>query len=270
MSLISKWFAEMQTVPARVYFVAFVFGLSTLHVSQEAGMVLAQQKAYADSYPVATSYIDAALVPEERQALSSEEFFRQKRQLSKMTAVVKKVEARIAALNKQGVATPNSLRDQLNATKAAIASVESADSFTSEGVQSAMHTIRQSGDALRSEMQRYELLSQTPRMLKQAQTEIKNLETRLARSEKRLATLTESGSAYGESLGEFRQAVAFIKSGYARAQEQQTSGNTENAMKILRSDVWDQLSTAQRLAATVEGLGQTTEPKIDYSVFSGS
>lgn len=262
----------MRTVPAHVYFVAFVFALSTLHVSQEVGLAMAAQETNTRLYPVATSHIDAARTIESKrlQVFSDEDFLRQKNQVAQMSAVLKKVELRIAALNKRGIPTPPALLQQLDTTKAAIASVKNASSSNNEDVQSAIYTLRQSGESLRKEMQRFELLAQTPRMLKQAQTEIKNLELRLARSEKKVDLTSDSTSPAAESLAELRQSVAFIKSGLAHAQEQFTNGDIESSMSTLRLDVWDQLSTAGRLAATVEGLTQETNTKIDYSVFSDS
>ena len=44
MALISKWFKHMCTVPPRVYFVAAVFALSTVYVSQEAGLAFAKSE----------------------------------------------------------------------------------------------------------------------------------------------------------------------------------------------------------------------------------
>ncbi len=44
MALISKWFKHMCTVPPRVYFVATVFALSTVYVSQEAGLAFAKSE----------------------------------------------------------------------------------------------------------------------------------------------------------------------------------------------------------------------------------
>lgn len=264
----------MSTVPARVYFVAFVFALSTIHVSQEVGMAFAQE-AIQNNQPVAISHLDVAsnqdtgeLTEEAQIEFSEEEFLFQKENAEAMAAVVKKIETRIATLNKWGMETPITLQDQLVATKAAIAYVETAQ-YSDEGVQNAVYIIRRSGDELRDGMQRFELLSQTPRMLKRAQTEVKNLDERLALLEKRSATYTVNDTAVAQTLQDYRQLHAFISSGALRAERQLASNDAEGAMTTLRTDVWDQLSTAHHLADLLEGLMQDPVPTIDYSVFNG-
>lgn len=359
MAFISKWCKDMTKIPARVYFVAAVFALSTVYVSQEAGYAFAQaeknfqrpemrqenfeQRPMRDNKfdrPEDMNRPDNFRKPEDGQRQdnfrkpeefnrpedfkkpedmrkpedfkksedfkrpeefknegpdkrtenspdvnqkSGEDFDKQqekmeaqraeqmkkqfaqmKKQFTQMGNTIKRVEARIAALEKQGVKAPADLTDGIAQTKAALAVVDKAQSMEDEGVEDAMDVLRESGQTLGDSMRNLEMLSQMPKMLKKASAEIKKLETSYTKSQKLAARLKIDVT---EQLADFRKSIDAIKEGYASAEQLIQSGDVESAMDVLKSDVWENMQEAYQYPGLIEALGNVKKYVSNFDKF---
>lgn len=187
----------------------------------------------------------------QRQAQMEKQFAQTKKQFSQMGRMLNSVAKRIATVEKQGVKAPAELTEALSSAKSALAVILKAKSFEDDGVQEAMSTLQESGDVMREGMQQLEMLSQMPKMFKQAAYEIRKLESSLARTEKSAAKLKIDVSG---PLGEFRDAVAKIKTGYSNAQSLAASGDADGAVEALRSEVWDNLQDTYQYPAMIQAL----------------
>ena len=321
MALISKWFKHMCTVPPRVYFVAAVFALSTVYVSQEAGLAFAKSEENFRQPPPMMGEEKFQRTPNDNQegkfkspednkmrlegqqnqalqmpegddrknggenmpAFSDEEFDKRqaqmeaqraeqmkkqfaqmKTQFGQMGKMLSKVEARIAALEKQGVKAPADVIEALTNAKSSLALVQNATSLDDAGVQDAMDTLRESGQTLGAGMQNLERLSQMPKMLKQAASEIKKLETSYAKSQKSATRLKVDVSA---QLAEFRKAIDVMKAGYTSAEQLTQSGDAEGASDTLKSEVWENMQDAQQYPGMIEALGNVRKYITNFDKF---
>lgn len=192
------------------------------------------------------------------------QFAQMKKQFGQMGSMLKKVEARIAAVEKQGVKAPTELSEALASAKTALATIQSAQTMDDDGVQDAMSTLSESGQTFGEGMQKLEMLSQMPKMMKQAASEIKKLETAYAKSAKSAARLKIDVSA---QLTEFRAAVDAIKAGYAEAQQLLQSGDAEGASEALQSSVWENMQDAYQYPGLIEALGNVRKYVATFDKF---
>lgn len=330
MALISKWFKHMCTVPPRVYFVATVFALSTVYVSQEAGLAFAKSEdnfrqpsvmanedvrrredvrpeqfrqqfenedrgKFEDREKIEVrenkmperpenseerNFQNQPMQPpqnsneefDKRQAQMEaqradqmkKQFDQMKKQLVQMDKLLIRTEARIAALEKQGVKAPADLVEALASAKLSLRLVQNATSLEDEGVQDAMDSLRESGQTLGEGMQNLERLSQMPKMLKQAASEIKKLETSYTKSQKSAARLKVDVSV---QLAEFRKAIDSIKAGYTEAEQLTQSGDADGASDTLKSEVWENMQDAQQYPGLIEALGNVRKYITNFDKF---
>lgn len=317
----------MCTVPPRVYFVATVFALSTVYVSQEAGLAFAKAEDNFRQPPMMMEEGKLRRPPEDfRQAQfqppqgndeqrkfddqqdqmrkrfendddknfqnqqpqpqmqnSNEEFDKRQEQMeaqraeqmkkqfaqmksrfAQMGKMLTKVEARIAALEKQGVKAPTDLAEALSGAKSSLAIVQNATSMDDAGVQEAMETLRESGQTLGEGMQNLERLAQMPKMLKQAASEIKKLETAYTKAQKSSTRLKVDVST---QLAEFRQAIDVIKAGYTAAEQLIQSGDADGASDTLKSEVWENIQEARQYPGLIEALGNVRKYITNFDKF---
>lgn len=186
-----------------------------------------------------------------RKEQMKREFARMKSGMKQFGSHVKRIEARIATLEKQGVSVPTELRDLIARGKSAFDIIMNGESMEDEAVQEAMSTMQEVGDELREAVQNLERLAQFPKIIKQAQAGIKRIETSLARSKKLASRSKVDASA---AVSEFEQVVNAIKAGLETAKQQAAEGKVEEAMETLQNEIYEKMDDAMNFESMIRTL----------------
>ncbi|MDP3793465.1 MAG: hypothetical protein Q8R07_01805, partial [Candidatus Uhrbacteria bacterium] len=175
---------------------------------------------------------------ERRQKEMGRQFAQMKKQMAPLSSVLKRITARITSLEKQGVTAPAELKNQIEATDQALKIILSAESMDADGVQDALGSLQENGEALREAFQKLEQLAQMPRLIKQAEREIKRLDSVLSRS-KKLAG--RSKIDVSELVNKLQQTIDEVKAGFAKAKQLVAAGEAEEVMTVLQDEVFGKM-----------------------------
>lgn len=156
------------------------------------------------------------------------------------------IEAKIAKLEKQGIAVSAGIKEKITAAKAAVAAILAATD--PEEVQEQMESMQEISQEMGDTMRQLENLSRLPQALKNAEKEIKRLDkayissvTKFKRAKIDAAVILEKWFA---AINELKTALADIK--------QNGIGEDEDPMQVVGEVIFERLEDTWRFQQTIE------------------
>ena len=307
MAHISKWFKHMCTVPARVYFVASVFALSTVYVSQEAGLAFAKSEENfrqppsmmgegkfqrppngdrEDRQPQMREQSETGDVKDTKNqpTLGSNQEFDQrqaqmeaqraeqmKRQFAQMKTQFGQMDKMLTKVGDRVAALEKQGVKAPPDVTQALASARASLTIVQNATSLDDAGVQDAMDNLRESGQTLGEGMQNLERLAQMPKMLKQAASEIKKLEtsytKSQKIAARTKVDVSTQLAEFRKLIDEMKAGYTSAEQLTQSGDAEGASDTLKSEVWDNMQDAQQYPGMIEALGNVRKYITNFDKF---
>lgn len=168
--------------------------------------------------------------------------------LTQMQKMISGMEKRIASIEKKGGVVSAALKDSIGQAKNLMSKAQSASTMD-EFHEAGLEDMRDLMDTINDEMQKAEMSTQFPAMVKQANRALTQQKKPLATARKRAASLKVNVESL---LASWQAAVDAMSEGITKAQQSFKAGDTEEAVEALKDAVFDVMQTVDEYRQTFD------------------